>query len=109
MNIIGCVVAIVMNVINYCIPSVLPLVNQMEVGIQGAADTTIENCESSSRTDYSYRSIVTLFLCIYPLIVSKTYFSSGSLTSLFRKPLTICLVVISASPFPQCCVFTTYS
>ena len=46
MNIIGCVVAIVMNVINYCIPTVLQLVNQMEVGIQGAADTTIENSES---------------------------------------------------------------
>src|SRR5947209_20184555 len=81
----------------------------MQVGIQGAADTTIENCESSIRTGYSYRSIVTLFLCIYPLIVSKTYFSSGSLTSLFRKPLTICLVVLSAAPFPLCWVFTTYS
>jgi len=57
MNIIGCVVAIVINVTFQCILTVLQLVNQMEVGIQGAADTTIENCESSSRTGYSYRWI----------------------------------------------------
>jgi len=57
MNIIGCVVAIVINVTFQCILTVLQLVNQMEVRIHGAVDTTIENCESSSRTGYSYRCI----------------------------------------------------
>ena len=48
-------------------------------------------------------------LFVSSLIVSNTYFNSGSLTSLSINPLTICLVVLSAAPSPLCCVFTTYS
>src|ERR671929_696875 len=43
------------------------------------------------------------------LMLSNTYFSSGSLDSLSINPLTICLVVLSAAPCPLCCILTTYS
>src|ERR671911_1694946 len=43
------------------------------------------------------------------LMVSNTYFRSGSLSSLFTNPLTICAVVLSAAAFPLCWMFTTCS